>query len=65
MDCRLEHFLLMAALAEELGCDGAELRMLLQASAVGFDLKLFFWRDLHRQPFTEIHFTGSAAPCCP
>ena len=55
----LEHLLLVVALAEKLGSDVAGLGVALQAATVGLDLKLLFWRDLNRQPFTKIHFLGA------
>ncbi len=52
----------MIALAEELSGDAAGLGMLLQPAAVGLYLELFLWRDLNRQPLTEIHFSGAELP---
>lgn len=62
MDCGLEHLLLVVALAEKLSCNTAGMGVFLQPAAVSLDQELFFWRDLNRQPLTEVHFFWAGSP---
>ena len=62
MDCGLEHLLLVVALLEELCCERAGLRVLLQRAALLLDFKLLLRWYCSHHPFTEFHLSGEYVP---